>query len=58
MGVWFNDELVRAFDFLKFNDLPIWINLLILVAAAFSVLVPAHEKVGAELEASSPPLDS
>jgi len=58
MGVLFDDELARAVDFLRFNDLPIWIEFLILVAAASSFMVLTHEKVGADPEAGVPSLNS
>ena len=58
MGVLFDDEPARAFDFLRFDDLPIWIEFLILVAATSSFSAPAHEKAGADPEAGVPPLDS
>jgi len=54
----FDDELARAVDFLRFNDLSIWIEFLILVAAASGFMAPTHEKVGADPEAGVPSLNS
>ena len=58
MGVLFDDELARAVDFLRFNDLPIWIEFLILVTAASGFVVPTHKKAGADPKAGVPLLDS
>ena len=57
MGIFFDNKLARAFNFLRFNGLPIWIGFLIVVMLA-SILVPAHEKAGADPEANVHLLDS
>jgi hypothetical protein len=56
MGIFFDNELAGAFNFLRFDHLPIWIGFCIVVLA--SILAPTHEKARACPEAGACPFDS
>ena len=55
MGILFDNKLARAFNFLRFDGLAIWIGFCRVVLAGISA--PAHEKAGAGPEAGARPLD-
>jgi hypothetical protein len=55
MGIFFDNELAGAFNFLRFNRLLIWISFCIVVLASISV--PTHEKARAHPEADACPFD-
>ena len=51
MGIFFDNELAGAFNFLRFDHLPIWISFCIVVLAGISA--PTHKKVCARPEAGA-----
>ena len=56
MGIFFDNELAGAFNFLRFDRLSIWIGFCIVMLAG--ILAPTHEKARAHPEAGACPFDS